>query len=162
MIYKLCYDKMSDDFIELPVSAFEDIFLPCMSSEFQRISTKPLSIITCDDSGGDVFPDFIYDNAVPLFSEKLFEQMTKAGTDHLFRVKVTVTDEIDDITKTYILGLPPRINVLDEYGHISEEKAGSYSIFKSSDMSDHSIYITYQMRRAIDNVDHRGLEYLKI
>ncbi len=159
MIYKLVYNKTKDDFIELPVNAFGGISLPCMSSEFQRISINPIHVITCDDSGGSVFPDFIYDNAVPLFSESVFSAMSEVGTEHLLKIDVTITDEIDDITKHYILGLPPRINVLDDFGSIDEAKCGNYAIFKSSNLSDNRIYITEAMRMVLDKIKPVGMEY---
>ena len=73
MIYRLHYNKMEDDFIELKQDAFQEIQLACMSSEFQKISTEPIEVETSEELGGMIFPDFMYDDAVPLFSEPLYQ-----------------------------------------------------------------------------------------
>ncbi len=159
MIYELHYNKMLDDFIELPTNAFSEILLPCMSSEFQKIALNPLEINTSDEMGGMVFPDFIYDGAIPLFSDRVFSTMKKVGTEHLLCIKVSVTDEIQDVTKQYVLALPPRINVFDDFGSIDETKCGNYAIFKSSDPSDNRIYITEAMRKELDAIKPIGMEY---
>lgn len=150
---------MKDDFIELSPNAFSEIILPCMSSEFQRIPLTPISIKTSDDMGGMVFPDFIYDGAVPLFSERVYSEMRKIGTDHMLSIEVNITDEIQEVTKNYILALPPRINVLDDFGSIDEAKCGNYAIFKSSNLSDNMIYITESMRKTLDKIKPVGMEY---
>ena len=159
MIYKLQYNKMEDDFIELPANAFSEILLPCMSSEFQRIPLTPISIKTSDENGGMIFPDFIYDDAIPLFSGKVFSEMKKVGTEHMLCIEVSITDEIQDITKQYVLALPPRINVVNDYGSIDEARCGNYAIFKSSDQSDQQIYITEDMHKVLEKIKPVGMEY---
>lgn len=159
MIYELHYNKMLDDFIELPTNAFAEILLPCMSSEFQKIALTPLEINTSNEMGGMVFPDFIYDGAIPLFSDRVFSTMKKVGTEHLLCIKVSITDEIQAVTKHYILALPPRINVLNDFGSVGETKCGNYAIFKSSNPSDNRIYITEVMRKALEAIKPVGMEY---
>ena len=158
MIYKLFYNEMQDDFIEIPPIEFKYLILPCMASEFQKISTKPVTVTASNTDGGPVFPDFLYDNNVPLFSEKLFREMKKAGTSHLLCVPVNVRDTLQNVTVPYVLGLPPRINVTDDYGNIDERKAGNYSIFKSSIALDNTIYITQPMYDILIAYNPKGLE----
>lgn len=161
MIYQLHYGKMLDDFIEIPADAFGEIILPCMASEFQKISKKAITITASEAEGGLIFPDFIYDDAVPLFSEKLFAEMRKVGTEHLLCINVNITDNIQKITMPYILGLPPRIRVTNDFGSIDEAKAGNYPIFKSSVMKDNTIYITESMYQAMASCKPIGMEFFK-
>lgn len=146
--YHLVYDRMADDFIELPIRTFHDIFLACMESDFDKIPKTPMTVKTSDDTGGFVFPDFIYDSAVPLFSKKLFIAMSKVGTDHMLQIPVTIEDDIDGTSEEYILGLPPRVKPTE---------AGKYPIFKSSDLKDNRIYINDEMRDVLEKFKPVGM-----
>lgn len=148
--YHLVYDKMADDFIELPVRTFNDIFLACMKSDFDKIPKTPMTVKTSDDAGGSVFPDFIYDSAVPLFSKKLFNAMSKVGTGHMLQIPVTIEDDIDGTSGEYILGLPPRVKPTE---------SGKYPIFKSSDLKDDRIYINDKMRDVLEKFKPVGMRW---
>ena len=158
MIYYLHYAKLTHEFIVLQPQAFQDIFLACMASEFQKISPDPVEVFTSDEKGGLEFPDFYYDNAVPLFSQALYEQMQKNGVDNVFLKKVRMIDQLQNLSKDYVLALPPRIDVLDENGTIDEKRIGNYQIFKT--ISDDEIYITESLKDCFQEQNVIGLEIL--
>ncbi|MDE7137007.1 MAG: hypothetical protein K2O29_00900 [Ruminococcus sp.] len=70
MIYRLHYTKLFGIYVEPEENAFQDIQFACMMSEFHKISPEKIQIYTSDTVGGLDFPDFYYDDSVPLFSEK--------------------------------------------------------------------------------------------
>ena len=161
MIYRLYYEKIEDDFVELEQNVFQKIRLACITSEFQKISTTPLEVHTSDEWGGMTFPDFWYDDAVPLFSENVFKSMKQAGVDNLFEKEVIVSDELQGISQKYILGLPPRIHVFDSNGKFDENKVGNYLIFKVSDSVDNNIYITEQLKKLFNKMKPLGMEMIE-
>lgn len=161
MIYKLHYDKMSDDFIELNQEKLKNIQLSCISSEFQKIDKKPIEIEASEEIGGMVFPDFIYDDAVPLFSENVYEEMKNAGVDNLFEKEVTIIDGLQGISKKYILGLPPRINVFSSSDTIDEVKIGNYLIFKIADKPDNNIYVVRELAEILKKLKPLGMEIIE-
>lgn len=161
MIYRLFYGRTEDDFIELEPNSFGEIQLPCITSEFQKISTSPLEVHTSDEWGGMTFPDFWYDDAVPLFSDEVFRAMKQAGADNLFEKEVIVSDELQGISKKYILGLPPRIHVFDSNGRFDENRVGNYLIFKVADSVDNNIYITEHLKNIFEKIRPLGMEMIQ-
>lgn len=161
MIYRLHYNKMEDDFIELKQDAFQEIQLACMSSEFQKISTEPIEVETSEELGGMVFPDFMYDDAVPLFSEPLYQAIKQVPVCNLFSKEVIVNDKLQGISKKYRLGLPPRIAVKDAFGEISSERIGNYQIFKTEDFSNNHIYITEKLKDFLVQLKPIGMEIVE-
>ncbi len=162
MTYRLHYAKLLHDFIELEPGAFRQIQLACITSEFQKISREPITVRTSDEDGGMEFPDFYYDDAVPLFSESLYDAMKNAGADNLFIKEVTVTDALQGRSQKYILGLPPRIDVLTASGVIDESRIGNYLIFKSADVKDPQIYITEKLREVFQKYKPLGMESVEV
>lgn len=161
LIYRLHYTKLFNNFIELKSNTFDNIYLACMASEFQKIDRDPIEVVTSDEYGGMEFPDFYYDDAVPLFSESAYACMKKSGVDNLFLKEVTIIDALQDISKKYILALPPRICVLNEDGCVEESKIGNYQIFKISDIPDNNIYITDKLRNVFQRNKIIGMEILE-
>ena len=161
MIYRLFYGRIEDDFIELESNAFGEIQLSCITSEFQKISTSPLEVRTSDEWGGMTFPYFWYDDAVPLFSEDVFQAMKQVGVDNLFEKDVIVLDELQGISKKYILGLPPRIHVFDSNGKFAENRVGNYLIFKAADSVDNNIYITERLKNIFEKIRPLGMEMIQ-
>ncbi len=164
MIYKIFYDKMGGDgngneFVELPTNPFPDILLPAMNSDFEKINdTRPRKIITRDDAGGDIFPDFFYEGAFPLFSEKLFYVMNNVGLRDVLKIDVEIIDEIDEISKPYVLIIPSRIQIFNSTGLINNEE---YNIFKNADnIYDTSIYISSMLKKAFDEFKPLGMKIL--
>lgn len=161
MIYRLHYAQLTNEFIELENTAFQDIQLACINSEFQKISRDSIEVYTSDESGGMIFPDFYYDDAVPLFSASCIDIMHDAGADNLFTKEVVITDNIQEISVKYILGLPPRIHVLDSGGKFDESKTGNYLIFKTADSPDNNIYITEKLKNAFLKNKPLGMEIVE-
>lgn len=161
MIYRLHYGKLTNEFVEIENTAFQNIQLACIASEFQKISREAIEVYTSDETGGMIFPDFYYDDAVPLFSELCIDIMRKAGVDNLFTKEVIITDNIQEISRKYILGLPPRINVLNSKGKIDETRAANYLIFKIADSSDNNIYITEKLKKAFQKNKPLGMEIIE-
>lgn len=161
MIYRLHYNKMEDDFIELEQGAFREIQLACMASEFQKISTESIIVKTSEELGGMVFPDFMYDDAVPLFSEDLYQSMKQIPIGNLFLKEVTMNDKLQQISKKYVLGLPPRIAVKNAFGKIDRERIGNYHIFKTEDFSDNHIYITEELKNFLVQTKPIGMEIVE-
>ena len=141
MIYRLHYNKMEDDFIELRQDAFQNIQLACMSSEFQKMSPEPI--------------------AVPLFSEPLYQAIKQVPVCNLFSKEVIVNDKLQGISKKYRLGLPPRIAVKDAFGEISSERIGNYQIFKTEDFSNNHIYITEKLKDFLVQLKPIGMEIVE-
>lgn len=164
MIYKIFYDKMGGDgngneFVELPTNPFPDILLPAMNSDFKKINnTSPRKIITRDDAGGDIFPDFFYDGAIPLFSEKIFYAMNSVGLRDVLKIDVEIIDEINGISKHYVLIIPSRIQIFNSMGIIDNEE---YNIFKNADnIYDTNIYISGILKKVFDECKPLGMKIL--
>ncbi len=179
MIYRLHYTKLFGNYIEPEENAFKDIQLACMMSEFQKISPEKINIYTSDKVGGLDFPDFYYDDSVPLFSEKVYKNMIENGVDNLFTKKVTVNDRMQKKSYTYIMAVPPCIDavdyslsetecITDGYNPlydvrklvIDERKAGNYQIFKLSHVLDNSIYITEKLKHCLEKISPDGMEIM--
>lgn len=179
MIYRLHYGKLSGNYIEPEEEAFRDIRLACMMSEFQKISPVKTEIYTSDTSGGLDFPDFYYDDAVPLFSERVYKKMIENGVDNLFTKEITVADRIQKKSRRYIMALPPCIDALDYSlseteciinGYnplykvrklvIDKRKTGNYQIFKLSHTSDSDIYITETLKQCLERLNPDGMEMI--
>lgn len=161
LIYKLHYGKLTHEFIELDENSFKDIQLACITSGFQKISLEPIEVFTSDELGGMDFPDFYYDNAVPLFSKNIYEKMKKNGIDNIFIKSVTITDNMQGKSEEYVLALPPRISVLSSNGEIDESKIGNYKIFKIDDSTDNNIYVTEEFIKIFKKNMPSGMEILK-
>ena len=136
--------------------------LPCISSEFQKIDKSPIKIETSEEIGGMVFPDFIYDDAVPLFSENVYAMMKNEGVDNLFEKEVLIVDDLQGISKKYILGLPPRIKAFTSSKIIDENKIGNYLIFKLADRPDNNIYIVDKLAKALNKIKPLGMEIIEV
>lgn len=177
MIYRLYYTKLFGSYVEPEENAFGDIQLACMMSEFQKISPEKIQVYASDTSGGLDFPDFYYDDAVPLFSESVYRAMNENGVDNLFVKKVTLTDRIQKKSCMYIMAVPPCIDAVDyslseteciKDGYnplydvrrlvIDEEKTGNYQIFKLSHITDSSIYINESLKKCLDRIRPDGME----
>lgn len=179
MIYKLHYAKLFNDFVELQEDSFKDIVTYCMNSEFQHISREPIEVYTSNKIGGLDFPDFFYDDAVPLFSMEVYHTMKSVGIDNLFTKPVNVIDKLQNRTKSYILALPPRIDAVDlknsmydvvvdgynplyefEKVVIDENKLGNYQIFKLAHALDNNIYITSSLKIYFEGLNPLGLDVI--
>ncbi len=179
MIYRLHYSGLFGNYIEPEENAFQNIQLACIMSEFQKISTGKIQVYTSETSGGTDFPDFYYDDAVPLFSEPLYKKMLENGVDNFFAKEVNISDRIQKKSRKYIMALPPRIDavdyerseircITDGYEPLYEadklvidyRKTGNYQIFKLSNMLDNNIYITENLKRCLEQFSPDGMEMI--
>ncbi len=161
MIYRLVYQSLTNDFIVIDERTFAKIRSACRMSQFQRISTELMDVCSSDEEGGLDFPDFYYDEAVPLFDVRLFEAMKDCGVDNLFEKRVSVTCKLSGEKHDYILGLPPRIDAIRENIHgkpeIDSSRLANYLIFKLSGVPDNNIYITEELKQLFDKYKPWGL-----
>ena len=177
-------DEMSDYYvldssrnIEEFVSAIDgttNIAKPCQLSEFQFFDANPIKI-EVDDSSGRVFQDFIYDNGVPLISDRMKECLALLGVDYLFYKKILLTKRNLGVGEIYWLALPPRINCLnrdeseiDELLNVADEivinddKVGRYEVFKLAGVGNLEIIISKKIASALKNEEFVGLHIYKI
>lgn len=178
MYYRLSFDSIVEEYISIDDSEFEDIEMYCISSEFQYMNKKEITVYT-SDNGGLMFTDFFYNNAVALFSERLYKMLLNNGVDNLFTKLVRVVSRATGKNKKYILALPPRIDCLDneksEYEEFSddsfhslkavsrlvidEKKVGGYKIFKLAGVMDNSIYVTDEVKECLKMLEPVGLSF---
>lgn len=173
-------NNIVEDYVTFDEKAFQDIYIGCINSEFQHIDKKTLTVYT-SDSGGIEFPDFMYDGAVPLFSDKLFGIVKDGNIDYVFTKEVSVVSSITDEVKKYHLFLPPRIDCLDEEKSIYEEftdsiftikdvekciindkKIGNYNIFKIDKTTDNNIYVTENFMKLLKSVNPSGVGFTEV
>ena len=148
----------------------------CQTSEFQFLDRKPLTVSIADD-GGLSFPDFLYNDGIPLISPAFKRILDSLGVDNLFYKTVYLDYAPLGLHEPYILALPPRIRAVrqeymrltdedgdecegkelikDEYGvaqyKINASAVGNYRIFKLSDVLDVDIIVTYDLMAAVSN-----------
>lgn len=158
MIYALRYADREQEFIQPEQNAFQEMQIPCLNSAFQNISKEPLEVFTSDTEGGLVFPEFYYDDFVPLFQEHIYQAMLEHSVHNLFTRKIIVTDRIQNLSVPYLMGLPPRIPVCAPDGLPDESRAGSYQMFRSEHLSDSRIYIRNSLRELFETLHPSGME----
>lgn len=161
MIYRLVYRSLINDFIVIEERQLKSIRSACRMSRFQMIDLSAVEIRSSSDEGGIDFPEFYYDEAIPLFSEELFAKMKEHGVDNLLEKQVTVVCEATGEKRRYILGLPPRIdalrkNALDKL-EIDISLLGNFKIFKLAGVPDNNIYITDELKALFDELTPLGL-----
>lgn len=146
----------------------------CQMSEFQFFDTKPLNI-EVDEGSGRIFQDFIYDNGVPVISDRLKECLEQLGVDYLLYKKVFLTKKELGIEEIYWLALPPRINCLnrdkseiDEILNVADEivinddRIGRYEIFKLAGVGNLDIILTRKLAEKLKQEDFIGLHIYKV
>lgn len=169
-----------EDYVTFDESAFQDIYISCINSEFQHIDKKTITIHT-SDNGGIEFPDFMYDGAVPLFSERIFDAVKYKCKDYVFFKEIKVISSATDDERKYYLFLPPCIDCLDEEKSIYTEfedgmfpvkevekciingkKVGNYDVFKMDKTTDTNIYITENFLKILKSVNTIGIEFSEV
>ena len=84
--------------------------------------------------------------------------MNNIGLQDVLKIDVEIIDEIDDISKPYVLIIPSRIQMFNSMGIINNEE---YNIFKNADnIHDTSIYISSMLKKAFDEVKPLGMKIL--
>ena len=95
------------------IDGTKELETACQMSEFQFLTTKAVTIEVDEDSGR-IFQDFIYDNGVPVMSDRMKEYMDKLEVDYLFYKKLILTKKELGIEEVYWLALPQRIKCLNK------------------------------------------------
>ena len=159
----------------------------CRTSSFQFMDHTPMTVAIAPDSGYD-FPDFLYNDGIPLISPAFKRILDREGVDNLFYKPVYLEDTPVGKREPYILALPPRILAVrqkymrpmdeddefagkelakDECGiahyKVNVSAVGNYRIFKLADVWDTDIIVTHELMKAIlsahlSNVFFVGLE----
>ncbi len=143
----------------------------CLNSEFQFLDKAPLEVGVVDE-GGIEFPDFIYQNHIPLISDRFKAVLDKLQIDNLFYKKIYITCEITGAREIYWLALPPRINCLNYDKSIVNEvlgyaeeividgnNVGNYHIFKLQGVSNQEIYITKDLKEILEKQNLEGVVF---
>lgn len=160
--------KNVEEYVSI-VDGTKEMAKACQMSEFQYLDARPL-IIEVDKDSGRIFQDFIYDQGVPVISDKVKECMDALGIDYLFFKKLILTKKELGIEEVYWLALPPRINCLnreqseiDEMLNVADEivindaKVGRFEIFKLAGVGNLEIIITERIAKALKEMKLIGL-----
>lgn len=171
--YRMTADTNLEDFVR-PGEQIRQIAFACQTSSFQFIDHKPMTVEIAED-GGLTFPDFLYNDGVPLISRSFKRILDAQGVDNLFYKPIDLVDAATGIHEEYTLALPPRIRAVreaymrllnedgdksegkelikDEYGiahyRINASAVGNYRIFKLADVWDYDIIVTEGLMEAI-------------
>lgn len=146
----------------------------CQMSEFQFLDSKPCTI-EVDMESGSIFQDFIYEQGVPLISDKMKDCFDELGIDYLLYKKVILTKNVLGVEEIYWLALPPRIyclnrekseideilNVADEIV-INDNKVGRYDIFKLAGVGNIEIIVTKKLADKLKEEQLIGLHINQI
>ncbi len=156
------------------IDGTKELETACQMSEFQFLTTKAVTIEVDEDSGR-IFQDFIYDNGVPVMSDRMKEYMDKLEVDYLFYKKLILTKKELGIEEIYWLALPQRIKCLnkeeseiDEILNIADEivinqqRVGRFKIFKLADVGNWEIILSEDMAQALKTQDFRGVHIYEI
>lgn len=157
-----------------PGQDLEYLSRPCSMSEFQYLD-KTAVYSELDKDSGTVCQDFIYENGIPLISERLKEFFDGFGIDNLFYKKVILQKKGTGMEELYYLALPPRINCLDfEKSEIDEvlnaadeiviqtNKVGRYDIFKLAGVTNTEIIVTGRLALALKEQKFAGMHIYPI
>lgn len=146
-----------------------DLQKPCAMSEFQHLD-KDTIYIEADRESGNLCPDFIYEQGVPIISESVKSFFDSYGIDYLFYKKIILKKSDIGMEEPYWLALPPRINCLnfekseiDDFLNAADEividsrKIGRYDIFKLSGVTNLEIIITEKLALALKKMKFVGM-----
>lgn len=184
--YRMTADTNREDLV-CPGEQMRQIAFACQTSSFQFIDHKPMTVEIAEDSGL-TFPDFLYNDGVPLISRAFKRILDVQGVDNLFYKPIDLVDAATGLHEEYTLALPPRIRavreeymrLLDENGDESEGKelikdeygialyrinasaVGNYRIFKLADVWDYDIIVTHSLKEVIKKAGLRNVEFVEV
>lgn len=184
------YRMTADTNVEDLVRAGEEIFslaTACQTSSFQFLDHRPLTVRIAED-GGLTFPDFLYDDGIPLISLGFKRLLDALGVDNLFYKPIDLTYAPLGRHEPYMLALPPRIRAVrkeymrlmdadgdesegwelrkDEYGvahyRINASAVGNYRIFKLADVWDTDIIVTHEVKEAVCSATLHNIYFTRV
>lgn len=184
--YRMTADTNLEDFVR-PGEQIRQIAFACQTSSFQFIDHKPMTVEIAED-GGLTFPDFLYNDGVPLISRAFKRILDAQGVDNLFYKPIDLVDAATGIHEEYTLALPPRIRAVreaymrlldedgddsegkelmkDEYGtaryRINASAVGNYRIFKLADVWDYDIIVTHSLKEALAKAALSNVDFSEV
>jgi hypothetical protein len=120
----------------------------CFESEFQHIDTNEITVISIDESSGEIFPDLLgyEDTGISIVSERFKNILEDYGMDYVLFSKVILRRESIRNDQQCWLMLPPKIECLDyakskivgnsrilRKAVIDERTTGRFNMFKIAD-----------------------------
>ncbi len=177
MVYKLMFHSIVEEYIKLDYEAIESISLSCIASDFHLIDKSDATVETSLD-GGTEFPDYYFQNGIPLFSEKLYNDINPYIQKNVLKKKFTIVSKAIREEKKYIMLLPLRIDCIDmkrsEFFDIGDEipcydvtelfidesKIGNATFFKLANAVDSGIYVTETIKGILEKNSYEGFSVL--
>ncbi len=147
----------------------------CLTSAFQFLDHKPISVEIEPPEYEPVFPDFILYQSIPLVSDKFYRLLQRLDVDYLFFKPVRLTWMEENRKEPYWLALPPRVNCLNlersafadndlylplrdaEQMVIRYKAIGRYQIFKVEGVVNQEILVTEPMKVALEKAQLENL-----
>ena len=144
--------------------------------------------VSIAEDSGLTFPDFLYNDGIPLISPTFKRVLDSMGVDNLFYKTIFLDYKPLGRHEPYIMALPPRIRAVrqeymrlmdeagdegegkelikDEYGiaryKINASAVGNYRIFKLADVWDTDIIVTGELMEAISNAQLSNVFFAEI
>lgn len=119
----------------------------CSRRQIQYLS-RQAEQIEIDDSGGLIFPDFMFYENILLVSEAAFDIFRQ--TYLLFEKPVTLTFDALGFRQRYHLLLPPKISTLKE--------VGNYRVFALGN----NIIVDDELRGAVSRADLTNIHFVEV
>lgn len=158
----------------------------CFKSAFQHLDHEPVECDISEESGLE-FADFITTSGIPLISARFRRLLDRLEVDNLFYKPVTLTCEELGRREQYYLALPPRINCLDmERSELEPDvepseciwpemasweatkvvilpaDVGNYKIFKIAGVLNNDIFVTEEIKGAVEAEDLENVYFVKV
>ena len=180
--YRMAAHTNVEDFVR-PGEQIQPIAFACQTSSFQFLDHAPLAVEISED-GGMTFPDFLYNDGIPLVSYAFKRVLDTQGVDNLFYKPIDLVDAATGIHEEYTLALPPRIRAVrkedmhfeeeyeawelntDEYGipryKINALAVGNYRMFKLADVWNYDIIVTKDLKEAFTKASLQNVFFSEI
>ena len=157
----------------VPGQEIQSMARGCSYSEFQYLDHSPMECQVLEE-GGVEYPDYLPQGNIPLVSSRFRQVLEAQQVDNLFYKPVLLIEAATGERTQYYLALPPAIACLDEEASILEglpepgsslpdlarvkavrpvilaANVGNYRIFRIAGIVDSGIYITEELKSAIE------------
>ena len=145
-IFKMVYNKISDDFIEIEKFPETINRRAVLLSEFQYIN-KDMESVKVSSVGGIEFPDYLEENGFNLFSDKLKSILDRENIQNIFYKPIMLIDDDMNRKELYWLAISDRIECLDEKLSIYDKEL-SYKVLIKTIIDIHRIgnYHVFQIK----------------